>query len=315
VIQLIWAQDEFLATELTDELTRGTGEQDEVLTLVCDGGIPGLDEALFASSLFAARRFVIIRKAETLKKAEIERLATALGSLAAEPEVAVIATSDYSPTPLIKALQDVATLRKLPRPQRGQLVAWVAKRMKAAGLVPDNQAPGTLVEAVGQGLRDLAQAIDQLALRLGRRSNVGREEVMAHFSLQAEQPIWVLFDAIVKHEGPKAFETLNRSLDTGDAPLAILGALVSQVRYLIRTKSLIERGALGDDDLARSLGVSPGRSAVLRRQAARLSWPWLLTTHRLLAVADFEIKGGEDGAVLPAEIILERVVAGALDAS
>ena len=315
MIQLIWAQDEFLASEATDELTADATPDDEVLTLVCDGDVPGLEEALFASSLFANRRFVIVRKAETLRRAEVERLANALKEASADPEVAIIATSENQPTQLVKALSDTATLRKLARPRRGQLIAWVAKRMKFAGLVPDNQAPGTLVEAVGEGLRDLAQAIDQLALRLGRRSAVVRDDVLQHFSLQAEQPVWVLFDAIVKHEGQKAFETLKRSLDAGDAPLAILGALVSQVRYLIRAKSLIERSHVGDDELARALSISPGRAAVLRRQASRLSWHWLLRVHRLLADADFELKGGEDGAVLPSDIILERVVAGALDAS
>jgi len=315
VIRLVWAQDEFLGAELTDEVTAKAGPDDEVLALVCDGAIPGLDEALFASSLFAKRRYVVIKKAETLRKAEIEHLAGALRSAAVDPDVMVVATSDVQPTQLIKALDDLATLTKLPRPRRGQLIAWVAQRMKLAGLQPDEQAAGTLVEAVGEGLRDLAQAVDQLALRLGSRSRVTRDDVLAHFSAQAEQPVWVLFDAIVRHEGQKAFDTLRRSLRAGDAPLAVLGAIVSQVRYLIRAKSLIARGPVGDDDMARTLGVSPGRAAVLRRQASRLSWPWLLGVHRLLADADFEIKGGEDGAVLPAEIVLERVVAGALDAS
>jgi DNA polymerase-3 subunit delta len=315
VIQLIWAQDEFLASELVDQLTAKAGPDDEVITLTCDGGLPGLEEALFASSLFAKRRIVLIKKAESLRKAEVERLGQALGEVAADTDVAIVVTSDYQPSQLTKALQDVATLSKLPRPRRGELIAWVAKRMKFAGLQPDNQAAGTLVEAVGEGLRDLASAVDQLALRLGKKGSIGRDEVLAHFALRGEQPIWVLFDAIVKHEGQKAFETLRRSLRGGDAPLAILGAIVSQIRYLIRAKSLMERNRVDDNDLAKALTVSPGRAAVLRRQAGRLSWPWLLRVHRLLADADFEIKGGEDGAVLPSEIILERVVAGALDAS
>jgi DNA polymerase-3 subunit delta len=315
MIQLIWADDEFLASEMVAEITAKAGQDDEVVSLVCDGGIPGLEEALFASSLFAKRRYVVIRKAESLKKPDIEMLATALGASAADPEVAIVATSDYQPTQLVKALHDFATLKKLARPRRGQLVAWVAKRMKFAGLRPNGDAAGTLVEAVGEGLRDLASAVDQLALRLGARTTVTRDVVLQHFSLKAEQPTWVLFEAIVRHEGPKALETLRRSLRAGDAPLAILGAIVSQVRYLIRAKSLIERGPLGDDDLARTLGVSAGRAAVLRRQTSRLSWSWLLSVHRLLADADFEIKGGEDGAVLPSEIVLERVVAGALEAN
>lgn len=313
---LVWAQDEFLAAEFVERFSARASADDEVLTLTCDGEVPGLDEALFASSLFATKRFVVIGKAEQLKKSGVEKLALALASPALGAEVVVVAVSDFEPRQLTKALGGVAKVQKMMRPRRGELVAWVAKRMQAAGLAADRQAPAVLVEAVGdKGLRDLAQATDQLALRLGKGGKVSEGVVREQFAVVAEQPIWVLFDAIVRHEGPRAFDTLRRLSRAGDEPLAILFAVVSQVRYLIRAKSMIERShGTTDADIARELGVSAGRAAVLRRQAARLSWNWLLGVHRLLADADFELKGGEDGAVLPAEAVLERVVAGALDA-
>lgn len=313
--ELVWAQDEFLAAEFVDRFCARASADDEVLTLTCDGDVPGLDQALFASSLFATKRFVVIGKAEQLRKAGVERLTQALGDPAMGAEVVVSAVSDYEPRQLTKGLSDVATVHRLTRPRRGELVAWVAKRMRSAGLGPDRQAPAVLVEAVGEGLRDLAQATDQLALRLGKGGTVTEAVVREQFAVVAEQPIWMLFDAIVRHEGPKAFDTLRRLSRAGDEPLAILFAIVSQVRYLMRAKSLIERNpGTTDGDIARELGVSAGRAAVLRRQASRLSWEWLLGVHRLLGDADFELKGGEDGAVLPAEAVLERVVAGALDA-
>jgi DNA polymerase III delta subunit len=208
----------------------------------------------------------------------------------------------------------VAEVKRLSRPRRGELAAWVNKRMKAAGLTAGRDAATTLIEAIGESLRDLDHAIAQLALRSGPGGHVERGGVLEHFSLAGEQPIWVLFDAIVRHEGPKAFDTLRRLLAAGDSPLPVLGALVSQVRGIIRAKSLVERGSIRDNDLARSLAVSEGRAAVLRRQSSRLSWDWLLQVHRLCTDADHELKGGEDGAVLPAEVVLERLVAGALDA-
>lgn len=315
MIYLIWSQDEFLSAEAVDKFTAKASEADEVITLDFAKGLPGLHQALFASSLFANKRFVVLRGMEAARKDDIERLSTALHTPDLGAEVVVVATSDYQPTGLTKSLQDVSELKKLARPRRGALVGWVAKKMKDAGLKHDNEAPGTLVEAVGESLRDLAHAVDQLAVRKGPGGFVMYSDVEAHFSKTAEQPIWVLFDAIQSHQGPKAFATLRRSLRAGDDPLAILFAIVSQVRYLIRTKSLLEgRPGVTEDDIARALSVSTGRAGVLRRQCGRLSWDWLLAVHKLLGEADFELKGGEDGAVLPSEIVLERVVAGALDA-
>jgi DNA polymerase-3 subunit delta len=230
-------------------------------------------------------------------------------------DVVITAVSERVPSPLLDAVKGVGDVARLPRPRRGELVNWVAKRLKRSGLNASREVAPTLVEALGDSLRDIAQAIDQLALRMGRGGRVERKDVLQHFTPHAEQPIWVLFDAIVKHDGMKAFETLRRLLAHGDEPLPMLGALVSQVRGIIRAKSLVERSPqLRDADIAKALGITEGRAGVMRRQSSRLTWDWLLAVHRLLAQADFELKGGEDGAVLPGEIILERVVAGALDA-
>lgn len=314
MIACIWAQDELLATEAVAAAVAKAGAGAEIVTIDASVGLDTLEEALFAGSLFAAERVVVVRNAEALTKTTVDTLGEALRRPGLPTGVVVSAVAERPPNQLLAAIKDVGSVTRLMRPRRGELVAWVVKRMKAAGLTPGRDAAATLVEAVGEGLRDLANAIDQLALRAGKGARLEREDVLRHFALTAEQPIWVLFDAILRHEGPKAFETLRRLLAAGDDPLPVLGALISQVRGVIRAKSVLERGGAGDRDLAKTLGVSEGRAAVLRRQTSRLSWDWLLGVHRLCVEADFELKGGEDGAVLPPEIVLERVVAGALDA-
>lgn len=314
MIRVIWSEDELLATEAADEMCAGTDPGAEILHLDAEGGLEDLEEALFAGSLFAEQRVVVIRNAQALPKAGTEQLIAALHREGLPTLVVVEAVSDRVPRQLIDSLADVGGVQRLPRPRRGELVAWVGKRLRSAGLNSDREAPAALVEAIGEGLRDLASAVEQLALRSGPGSRVERADVLDHFSPSGDQPIWVLFDAIVQHDGPKAFGTLGRLLAHGDEPLPVLGAIVSQIRGVIRAKSLLERGPAHEADLARSLGVSAGRAAVLRRQSARLTWDWLLGVHRLCAEADFELKGGEDGAVLPADAVLERLVAGALNA-
>lgn len=316
MIRLIWSSDELLATEATAEACAEVGADAELLSIDADNGLDSLDEALFAGSLFSARRVVLVRNAEGLSKSGVEQLAGALHREGQPDGVIVVAVSERVPNQLIGALEGVAEVKRLARPRRGELAAWVIKRMKAAGLTPGRDAATTLIEAVGERLRDLAQAIDQIALRTGRGGRVERDQILDQFALTGDQPIWVLFDAMVRHEGPKAFDSLRRLLAHGDEPLPLLGAIVSQVRGVIRAKSVLERNTVRDSELAKALAVSEGRAAVLRRQCGRLTWDWLLSVHRLCAEADVELKGGDDGsgAVLPAQVVLERLVAGALDA-
>jgi DNA polymerase III subunit delta len=309
----VWAQDDLLAEEAIEERIEAAGDA-EIVSIDASGGVDGIEEAVFAGSLFATKRLAVVRNAQALNKAQTEKLVHTLRLQGSPADVVIVAVSERPPATVIGALSDVASVDRLQRPRRGELVAWVAKRLKRAGLDAARDAAPALVESVGESLRDLSQAIDQLALRVGRGGRLDRAMVSQHFSAQAEQPIWVLFDAIVKHEGAKAFESLRNLLDHGDEPLPILGALISQIRGVIKVKAMIERDpTLKDSTIAKAAGMSDGRVAVIRRQSSRLSWDWLLDMHRILAQADFELKGGEDGAVLPGEIILERVVAGAID--
>jgi DNA polymerase III subunit delta len=313
--RIVWSQDELLSVEVVDDAVATMSGGGEVITIDGDVGIDGIEEAVFAGSLFATEKLVVVRNAQALRKADLERLAGVLNAENVPADVIVVATAERTPTQLLNALKGSGEVVRLMRPRRGELVNWVNKRLKRTGVATGRDAGASFVEAVGENLFDLAQAIDQLALRVGRGGRVERKDVLEHFTPQSEQPIWVLFDAIVRHEGTKAFGTLSRLLARGDEPLPILGALISQIRGIMRTKSLIERSPdLSDGDIARALGFTEGRVAVMRRQTSRLSWDWLVGVHRLCAQADFELKGGEDGAVLPGDIVIERVVAGALDA-
>ncbi len=312
--RFVWAQDDLLAEEAIEELVAAAGDDAEVVAMDAGAGVDGIEEAVFAGSLFATKRLVIVRNAQTLNKGPTEKLVNTLQMQGSPADVVITAVAERPPTALINAMSDVAAVDRLQRPRRGELVAWVVKRIKRAGIDAARDAAPALVEAVGESLRDLSQAVDQLALRVGRGGHLDRATVTQHFSASAEQPIWVLFDAIVKHEGAKAFESLNNLLDHGDEPLPVLGALVSQIRGVIKVKALIESDPqLKDSAIAKRVAMSDGRVAVIRRQSSRLQWEWLLNMHRMLAQADFELKGAEDGAVLPGEMILERVVAGALD--
>lgn len=310
---LIWAQDEFLAGELAERFASRAKPDEEVVHLEASSSeVPGLDEALFAPSLFASKRYVVVLGAERLGKPGGEQLRDRLAA-ASDAEVAVVVTSERPPG-LLTVLDGVAKVHRAPRPRRGELVAWVDGRLRSSGLDPARDAAGSLVEVVGTGLRDLAQAVDQLATRLRGSGAVTRDDVVGQFPPTAEQPIWALFDAIVAHDGPKAFRILHQTVAHGEDAMAILFAIVSQVRHVMRARSALERSpGISDNELARALGVSGGRAAVLRRQSGRLSWAWLVGAHAALADADIEVKGGDEGAAPPTDVVLERAVAKLLE--
>ena len=313
MIHIVWSPDGFLVQETVSDLLSRAPEGAEVLTLDASAdGADGLAEALVATSLFASERIVALRGAEALRASaadELARLATS--GVAAHLVVGVVA--DREPKRLLQAFGDAAKVHRLAVPRRGELIAWTLKRIEAAGLEADRKAVTTLVDAVGDDLRAIAQAVDQLATRLGTGGAVSEAAVVRHFPGSSPPPAWELFDALCARDAPTAFGVLRRLLDGGNDPIPLLFALVSQVRYVLRAAGEIERSAgLSDADLSRELGVSRGRATVLRRQAGRLDRRWLLAVYRRCAEADIDLKGGDEGAALPSELVLERLIGGAL---
>lgn len=316
-VVLLWSPEEFLAHETAQEMLAQLPEGTEVLELAAEGTeVPGLAEALQAPSLFSSERAVVVRDAERLSKSGVESARELLEAEGLGARVLLLAVSDRPPSRLTKAVEPFGKVHRLPAPKRRELAGWTAKRLRDAGVKADREAAVALSEAIGGDLRELAQGIDQLATRVGHGGAVTAEDVRRHFPGSAELPVWELFDAVAAGRGPDALRVLRQLLDQGDEPMAILFALVSQLRYLIRTRGILDRsGPASEDDLAGALGVSRGRAAVLKRQAGRLSWAWLTCAYRLCADADVELKGGEDGAALPSDIVLERLVLGASEAA
>lgn len=320
MIHLIYAEDELLAQEMVAQLQAKLRVDSEVIAVSAEASeVPGLEEAIVSRSLFAESRFVVVHDAERLQSGGARRLAEVLGGAPPGVEVAVVAISERPPTTLQKALQGIAKPVSIRRPKRGELTAWVAKRIKDAGATAGRDVAAMLIEAIGGHLRELAQAAEQLALRVGPGNPVEREDVMAHFPGLAEQPVWSLYDALVAGDGRRAFRVLHSLLEQGEDAMAILFAVVGQNRLVMRAKSITERTpSIPDPSLAQAIGCSPGRAAVVRRQASHLQWDWLVRLHHACAQADFELKGGDEVRIvglLPPEMILERVVRGMLPAA
>lgn len=318
MIRLIAAEDEWLAAERVHQLVAECGEGAEVVHVHADAsGVPGLQDALFSASLFASERLVIVEGAERLQSAGAKRLAEVL-SRAGGVDVICAAVSERAPAAVQKALQPLARTERLSRPKRGELVAWVGQQLRKAGVTAHKDVPGLLVEALGSGLRDLAQATDQLALRAGKGGSVAPADVRAAYPGLAEQPVWALYDALLAREGRKAYRVLHALFEQGSDPIAILFAIVGQNRHVMRAKGVLERTpGCNDSALASALAVSPGRAGVLRRQAAQVGWDWLVRLHQACAAADFDLKGGDEVRIvglLPPEIILERLLDHALPA-
>jgi DNA polymerase-3 subunit delta len=305
-VTLVTGKEEFLnertVVAVRDAVRRHDGEAELSETRGTDLTLASLGE-LAAPSLFSSTRCVVVRGLEDLPEESVEGL---LGYAAAPVEdVALVLVHGGGQ----KGSGVLAKLRKLgtvTESKSGELRAsefpsFVAAEVRRHGATIDPDAAGILVQAVGQDLRSLAAAAQQLTSDFPGEV-LSAEKVKQYFGGRAEAKSFAVADAAFSGRRQAALEELRWALDAGTAPVLVTSAFAGGARGLARYKGA-PRG-MREADLAREVGVPPWKLRTIRDQSRGWSDHGIARAVRAVAQADADIKG----AASDASYTLERLV-------
>ena len=305
-VTLVTGKEEFLnerTVSAVREAVRAHDAEAELSeTLASELSLATLGE-LAAPSLFSSIRFVVVRGLENLPEESVEGL---LGYAAAPAEeVALVLVHGGGP----KGSGVLTKLRKLPavtESRSGELrasefPAFVAAEVRSHGCTIEGEAASTLVQAIGQDLRALAAAADQLANDFPGET-ISEEKVKRYFGGRAEAKSFAVADAAFSGRREMALEELRWALDAGTAPVLVTSAFAGGARGVARYKSA-PRG-MREAELAREVGVPPWKLRTVRDQSRGWSDAGIAKAIRAVARADADIKG----AASDPSYTLERLV-------
>jgi DNA polymerase-3 subunit delta len=296
-VALLTGKEEFLAARTVDEVrqvVRGYDAEAEVSDAdASDLTLATLGE-LSAPSLFSAVRCVVVRGLENLPEESVDGL---LG-YAAEPaeDVALVLVHGGGPkgSGVLTKLRKLPTVTEVKTPEvkpweMGGFAVGEARRLGAA---MDKDAAEVLVAAVGNDLRSLAAAVDQLTNDFpGER--ITEEKVRRYFGGRAEVKNYEIADAILAGKRELALRELRWAIEAGTSEVYILSAIAGQVRSLANHVA-------GNRDR----GMPAWKAKTLNAQARGWSEQGLGRAIRAVALADADLKG----AASDASYTLERLV-------
>jgi DNA polymerase-3 subunit delta len=289
----------FLADEALEGVRAEAGT-DPLSELSFDPGAEAAEilEALTTSSLLGGRRLVVVRDADGLKKEQADAILAYLENPSPDSVLVVIASAR---TKLDQAIRKMGGAIALEAPKGRRLVGWLRARAKEHSLKLDERAAWALIDSVGNELRDLETALEQLMTGLGPGSAVGVQDVRRAFARVADERIYVFTDAVGERKLPVALSSLRKLFDQGDDPLMLFGALSAHVRRMLRARRFADQSAAAVGD---AMGLPGWRAERLQKQARSYQEEELVRAVTTLAETDVEMKGGD----LPPEAALERAV-------
>lgn len=255
------------------------------------------------ASLFASLTVAIVRDLANLPHGLFDAVSALVQS--PEPDVALVLVHNGGQKgkglvdKIKKTKPDVVDCPQLKPRDLGKFVTDEAKRLRARIAA---EAVEFLVDAVGHDLRALAGAVSQLVMDRGPDEEITTDLVRRYFGGRAEVTSFSVADEVLAGRTVAALEQLRWALGTGVAPVLVTSALASGLRGLGKFQS--DRSGMGDNDLARDIGVPPWKIRTMRQQLRGWEAQGLAAAIRHVARADADIKGAADGP----EYALERCV-------
>jgi DNA polymerase-3 subunit delta len=249
-------------------------------------------------SLFAEERVIVIRG---LQDAGKDLLAGIVAAIEARDEGVTLAITHAGGAKGKAALDAVKgagaqVVQVAPVKSVRDREQFVLSEVKAAGGTLDRDAAADLVSAVGNDLRELAVAAEQLVADVGR--HVSADDVATYHRGRAESTGFAVADRAVEGDLVAALETLRWAFATGVDPILVSSALANN----LRTIALVGAAGRGTpDSLAGQLGMPAWR--IRRAQGWLRRWrpEAVATAVRAVAVADADLKGAGDDAAYAVE--------------
>jgi DNA polymerase-3 subunit delta len=189
----------------------------------------------------------------------------------------------------VKRVAEVGQLRVLEAPRRpAELRDWIAEQLRARGKTPGSGAAVALFEAIGPELDRLGSEIDKLCLFAGERARITADDVARVTGQTRVLALYELTDAVGDGRRGDALRLLGRLLDQGEAPLALVAALASHLRRLLRAAQCRPLSARAVQE---QLAVHPFAAERLVEQLRRFDAPRLRGALGVLRGADEALKG------------------------
>jgi DNA polymerase III subunit delta len=172
--------------------------------------------------------------------------------------------------------------------KKWELPGWLVGEFRHHGATIGESAAAALVDAVGEDLRALAGAADQLASDADGEP-VTVDLVRLYFGGRAEVKGFAVADAAIDGKASEALEQLRWAFAGRVDPVLITSAIAGGLRALARYTSA-PRG-LREGDLAREVGVPPWKLKSLAVQSRSWSPRGLAVAIQAAATADADVKG------------------------
>ena len=312
-ILLITGNAEFLADRMRAKAVKVvTAEQPEceVATTTASGLQPGELAGLTSPSLFSDASALVLTELQDLPDVAQTELLTYVAEPSPDIAVVLVHSGGQKGKGLLDKLRKSSAVSEVkveqPKYER-DYARWVFTEVRDLGARIDEPAATYLVAAVGQDLRALAGAADQLVANLEPGADISASLVQQYFGGRADVRGYEIADATIDGRIDVALEQARWAESAKVAPVLITSALATGLRSLAKLSGAPD--GLRDNELAAHIGAPPFKIRAMRQQLRSWDAGGLAAAISAVAQADLDVKGGAADPAFAVERMVLAVAA------
>ena len=211
--------------------------------------------------VFSSVRLIVLTGVDKLRKGSKEL--TALTAYAQNPlptTTLVLTHNDSKKLKTDKTLADACAetgrVVNFDELKADDLTAWVREQMTNKGLTPTFEAVDLLCECVGSDLGAMENELEKLYLFTAQREDktISAQDVLACIGFKKEENPFELANALTACSKARALAQIDKLMDAGEEPVAILAKMSYPILKMARIKHLSEAG-MAQSDILRTAGL------------------------------------------------------------
>ena len=253
--------------------------------------------------MMAERRFVLVRNADALDNDALAAIASYLDDPNPATCLVLTATKLDGRSKLVRAAKKKDCFIEAKSIRGHGLRDFVRGESKRRGHAISQVAVESIVNAIGENLALLDDAIERLSLFAGPGQRIDETMVESCVSRVRGESIWALVDSISVKDQARAMHAASSLLADREPPLRLLAMVARQLRMIARMRQSLAQG-LAPDEAARAAGAPPFKARDLTRAAQRFNAASLGHAFEVVSLADRSLKGSKR----PPAVIFQQAV-------
>ena len=306
---LILGSEAALADRALNKITAQLKEEKaEVTTIFAGDALVGDISDALSPSLFSERRALIIKDLQDLPEDSRDEITRYLPEPDATTTVIFVHKGGVKGKALLDAVKKVKpdVIACEPLKKEAEKEQFVKELFLDSGRKASPGAVAALVGALGGELRELQQAVSQIAL--DAPAGVIDEKYIDEFHQgRVETTGFDVADATLDGNLPTALISLRSAIETGTDPVMVTSAIASALRSLAKVSG--SASGAKSFELAGQLGMAPWQIDKARRQLQGWTPRALSKAVQAIALADAQVKGAATDPIYALEKALATITA------